>query len=241
MNDTLLYVTEVAPYPPGPEAAGPRLAGVHRVLRQSETAVAQMADVAGLDFRACDDVRSLEPDALGRCRVLALFTIGETRWSDVQREQIARRVRAGETHLLAIHSATDSCHGWEEFGQLVGARFDGHPWTQELEMEVVDAAHPATGRLPNPWRLEDEIYLFRDLRPDARVLLRLRPDRLDMSRPGARTPEIGFPLAWCFQEGAGRVFYTALGHFPEAYENVAYLGHLWGGLSWLLGDPGAKA
>jgi type 1 glutamine amidotransferase len=22
------------------------------------------------------------------------------------------------------------------------------------------------------------------------------------------------PLAWCFSEGQGRVFYTALGHFP---------------------------
>jgi type 1 glutamine amidotransferase len=66
------------------------------------------------------------------------------------------------------------------------------------------------------------------------VLLALDPTGLDMTRPGARTPDIGFPLAWCFQEGAGRVFYTALGHFPEAFENVDYLGHLSGALRWLL-------
>ena len=47
-------------------------------------------------------------------------------------------------------------------------------------------------------------------------------------------PEIGFPLAWSFSEGHGRVFYTALGHFPAAYENVVYLAHLFGGLRWLL-------
>ena len=34
------------------------------------------------------------------------------------------------------------------------------------------------------------------------------------------------------------MFYTALGHFPGAYEDVRFLGHLYGGLEWLLArDP----
>jgi uncharacterized protein len=231
MCDTLLYITEVSPYGPS------RPAGVHRVLPQSVTAMAQMATMAGLAFRHVDDVRRLERDAIDQARVLALFTIGETRWSQPQREAIDGQLRDGRLSLLGIHSATDSCHGWQRFGDLIGARFDGHPWTQELQIDVVDSDHPATSGLPVNWQLPDEIYLFRRLREDARVLLELDPTGLDMSRPGARTPEIGFPLAWCFNEGAGRVFYTALGHFPEAFENVDYLGHLSGALEWLLGAP----
>jgi type 1 glutamine amidotransferase len=57
-----------------------------------------------------------------------------------------------------------------------------------------------------------------------------------MTVPGARRPAAGFPLAWCFTEGAGRVFYTSLGHFPGAWETPPYLRHLHGGLTWLLGD-----
>ena len=34
-------------------------------------------------------------------------------------------------------------------------------------------------------------------------------------------PACGFPLAWCFTEGRGRAFYTALGHFPGAWESLA--------------------
>lgn len=234
MDDVLLYVTQVAPYERGGAAGSLRLAGVHRALQQSSTALAEMADVAGLGFAHSSDVRHLSDDALNSCRVLALYTIGETPWNEPQKRQILEQVRAGRTHVLAIHSATDSCHGWEDFGRLVGARFDGHPWTQELTIEVTDAAHPATRHLPVPWLLKDEIYLFRNLRPDTHVLLRLRPDELDMSRPGARVPEVGFPLAWSHSEGAGRVFYTSLGHFPGSYENVTYLHHLYGGLSWLL-------
>jgi type 1 glutamine amidotransferase len=234
MDDALLYVTQVAPYGTDPVTGALRLAGAHGVLQQSATALAEMADAAGLAFVHTNDVRQLPASALEHCRVLALFTIGETPWSDWQRDVVEARVKAGKTHVLGVHSATDSCHGWPAFGRLIGARFDGHPWTQQLTIDVVDAAHPATSCLPSPWSIHDELYLFRELRRDVRVLLRLRPDNLDMSRPGARVPEIGFPLAWSFSEGQGRVFYTALGHFPAAYENVVYLAHLFGGLRWLL-------
>ena len=58
------------------------------------------------------------------------------------------------------------------------------------------------------------------------------------SRPaGARAPSFGYPLAWCFAEGEGRVFSTSLGHFPAAWESPTYLRHLAGGLGWALGEP----
>jgi type 1 glutamine amidotransferase len=80
------------------------------------------------------------------------------------------------------------------------------------------------------------VYQFRGLRPDARVLLRVADGELDLTAPGADPPAYGFPLSWCFAEGAGRVFSTTLGHFPGAYESPAYLTHLAGGLAWALGD-----
>ena len=46
-------------------------------------------------------------------------------------------------------------------------------------------------------------------------------------------PDCGFPLAWTVEDGAARTFYSALGHFPGAWETPAYLQHLAGGLAWL--------
>lgn len=54
-----------------------RVPGVHRVLQQSATVLAEMADVAGLGLVHTNDVQYLAPHALDRCRVLALYTIGE--------------------------------------------------------------------------------------------------------------------------------------------------------------------
>jgi uncharacterized protein len=228
-DDTLLVVTQVAPYLDGP-------AGVHGVLDQAAVGVAQVAELHGLRGRRVDDVRDLDDEVLARARALALFTIGETPWSSRQRVLVLDRVRAGELAIVAVHSATDSCYAWDEYGLLVGARFDGHPWTQAVALDVLEGAHPATRHLPARWRWYDEVYQFRDLRPDARVLLRVPDDQLAADAPGARRPAFGYPLSWCFAEGAGRAFSTSLGHFPGAWESPAYLRHLAGGLSWALGE-----
>jgi type 1 glutamine amidotransferase len=229
MAGSLLFVTQVAPYRDGP-------AGVHGVLDQAAVGVAQIAELHGLRSRRVDDVRDLDLVAVRSARALALFTIGETPWSAEQRTAVVERVRAGELAILAIHSATDSCYAWPEYGELVGARFDGHPWTQTFVADVLDASHPACAHLGRDWRWHDEVYQFRDLRPDAQVLLRVRDGELDLSATGARPPSFGYPLAWCFDEGEGRVFSTSLGHFPGAWESPQYLRHLAGGLGWALGE-----
>jgi type 1 glutamine amidotransferase len=231
VSDHLLFVTQVAPYRDGP-------AGVHGVLDQAAVGVAQIGELQGLDAHRINDVRTIEAVALREARALALFTIGETPWSVEQREAILGRVREGALAVLAIHSATDSCYGWDDYGALVGARFDGHPWTQTFTADVLDGAHPACAHLGEHWEWRDEVYQFRDLRPDARVLLEVRDGELDLTAPGARRPSFGYPLAWCFREGAGRVFSTSLGHFPAAWESPSYLRHLEGGLEWALGAPG---
>jgi type 1 glutamine amidotransferase len=224
--EKMLILTQVAPYAEGP-------AGVHGVLGQATTALCELAELAGLSPSVVDDVRDLSPEQIGAGRILALFTIGETPFTEAQRAAVLDAWRGGRLGVLGVHSATDACHSWPEYGSVLGARFDGHPWTQSFAIDVVDPLHPATAHLGPTWAWHDEIYLFRALRPDAHVLLRLAEDQVDLSVAGARVPDCGFPLAWCHSEEGGRTFYTALGHFPGAWETPAYLRHLAGGLGWL--------
>ena len=181
-----------------------------------------------------NDVRDVSPDVLAAARVLALFTIGETPWST--------RAEGGDLLLVARRDARPSRASTRpptpatpgpSTAPCSGARFDGHPWTQQFAIDVVDEDHPATAHIGQQWDWRDEVYLFKDLRPDARVLLRLAEGQVDLSAPGGRVPDCGFPLAWCVEDGAARSFYTALGHFPLAWELPVFLRHLGGGLAWL--------
>jgi type 1 glutamine amidotransferase len=225
----LLFVTQVAPYQDGP-------AGVHGVLNQAAVGLAQIAEMHGLLAQRVDDVRQISAADVSDARAIALFTIGETPWSHDQRAALLEQLRAGSLAVIAIHSATDACHTWPEYGNVVGARFNGHPWTQDFAIDVVDSTHPATAHLGDTWTWHDEVYQFRDLRPDARILLRVRDGELDLQAPGATTPSFGYPLSWCFTEGNGRVFSTSLGHFPWAWETPPYLRHISGGVSWALAE-----
>ncbi|MCH8807681.1 MAG: ThuA domain-containing protein, partial [Planctomycetes bacterium] len=46
--------------------------------------------------------------------------------------------------LIGIHAATDCFYQWDEYGQTIGAYFDGHPWHEKVAIRVEDPAHPLT-------------------------------------------------------------------------------------------------
>ncbi len=233
-GDDLLFVTQVSPYSPSaPYYTARGLAGAHGVLPQAWLAFRQIADTVGLRPRLVEDVRQLEAAEVG-ARAVVLFTIGETPWSATQRAALLDGVRAGRTALAVVHSGLDACLEWPEYGPLIGARFDGHPFTGPLPTQVLDPDHPATVHLDADWAITDELYTFRDLHPEAHVLVHVPPERLDLGDRPVIVPEFGFPLSWSRSEGHGRVFTTALGHFPTAWESNAYLAHVAGGLDWAL-------
>jgi uncharacterized protein len=237
----LVYLADVAPYRAG-EAV--QLAGVHQSLASAARACREIAHVHGLGYLLAESVEELTPAVLARARVLALFTIGETPWSEEQRDLIESRVGSGRTGLLGLHSATDSAYGWAQFGELLGARFAGHPVTADLPISVVGPVHPATAHLPSPWSFREELYLFDGLVPDAEVLLAVDPGQLGSDERARLASYLGtadrpaepslLPVAWFVQRGPMRTFYTVLGHFVAAYEDQRYLEHLSGAVQWIL-------
>jgi type 1 glutamine amidotransferase len=159
--------------------------------------------------------------------VFFLNTSGELPLDGEQRQALLRFVAEGGGYLGA-HAATDTLYTWPEYGQLVGAYFREHPWTQPVRIAVEDPGHPLTADLGPSFGLTEEVYTFRSSpRPDARVLLRLDPASV-----GA---EGDFPLSWCAPYGAGRSFYTALGHFVEVWQDEHVQRHLLAAIRWATG------
>ncbi len=242
MSD-LVYVSDVAPYRRADGAL--QLAGVHQSLASAAAACRQIASVHGLDYMLAEGVEELDAAVLAQARVLVLFTIGETGWTSEQRDLIESRVAAGTMGLVGLHSATDSAYNWPRFGELLGARFAGHPVTGELPISVVGPVHPATAHLSSPWNFVEELYVFDDVVPDARTLLAVDPAQLSgehRERVAAHLGATGsvrssvLPLAWYIERGPMRTFYTVLGHFVAAYEDQRYLEHLSGAVGWILGE-----
>ena len=205
----MLIVTQVAPYADGP-------AGVHGVLSQAATGLSELADLPGLT-PPWSPTSATSPPRLAAARVLALFTIGETPWSEQQKKAVHESWRSGGLRILGVHSATDANHGWPEYGSMLGARFDGHPWTQDFVIDVVDTDHPATAHLGTQLAVARRGLPLRGPAPrrPRPAPTRRRPGR-PRPCPGAGYPPCGFPLAWTVEDGAARTFYSALGPLPRS-------------------------
>jgi hypothetical protein len=119
---------------------------------------------------------------------------------------------------------------------MLGGYFDGHPWHQEVTLIVEDQQHSSTQHLGASIVLFDEIYQFRNWsREDVNVLLRLETDSVDMGADGINRSDGDFAVAWTRQHGAGRVFYTALGHEPDVWRDMQFRRHLIAGIRWAAG------
>src|SRR5437016_1515588 len=188
---------------------------------------------------ASEDLSLINAETLRDFDVLYFFTSGELALSDQQKADLLAFVRAGKG-FGGVHSATDTLYTWPEYGDLIGAYFNGHPWAQEVSVQVEDRDHPATQGLGASFRIADEIYQFRDFDRDrVHVLLSLDKTSVDLTTPGVAHPDGDFPLAWWRDYGDGRVFYTALGHPVETWLDQRFQTLLTNAIIWLAGgkDP----
>ncbi|WP_330460528.1 ThuA domain-containing protein [Streptomyces sp. NBC_00820] len=190
---------------------------------------AAVAAVRAMDTFAVDhteDPADLELPLEHYAVLVFLSTSGEV-LTPAGRERLAAYVESGGG-FAGVHAAACTEYDWPYYGELLGARFDRHPALQPGRAVVEDPTHPATRPLPAVWDFTDEWYDFRSSPRDrARVLLRADETSYEGGRMG---PD--HPLAWCREQGSGRVFYTALGHADEAYRDPSFLAHLSGGVSW---------
>jgi type 1 glutamine amidotransferase len=150
---------------------------------------------------------------------------------DTGKTAFEARIRAGGG-FVGIHAAADAEYGWNFYHELLGATFLGHgaPVTSSLRIE--DAGHPATSALPDPWSRFDEWYDFtQNPRPTAHVLVRLD----ETTYPNNPYPMGDHSIAWCKTLGAGRAFYTGLGHPGEAFSDALVRRHLLGGILYAAG------
>ena len=191
-----------------------------------ETMSSLAASTGQFTVTATEDIPSVTRAVLSNYDVLCFaLTTGELPFDLNQKNAILEFVSTGKG-FLGVHSAADTLYEWPEYGQLVGAYFKEHPWTQNAGVIVEDEGHPATAGLGSRFTVNEEFYEFRDdPRPRVHVLL-----RLDSASVGVAGD---YPLAWTQTYGAGRSYYNALGHFSETWRDARFQRQIVGAIQWL--------
>ena len=165
------------------------------------------------------------------------FGVREIELTPEQRDDLLSFVREDGKGFVAAHSAATAFFSWPEFGEMLGGRFDEHPWNvTEARVVVEDPKFPIMSGFPASITVRDEHYQLKNFARDKlRVLARLDPASVDLKAPLVHRTDADFPVAWAKTYGKGRVFYSTLGHLPEVWDTPAVQRMYFEAIRWTLG------
>src|SRR5580658_10378092 len=188
----------------------------HASIPAAASAIAAAATAAGLDpvLSPADPTKMTTPvpadfatGALAPYGAVVLLATSGQPLGAPGTEQIQTLIDfvEGGGGLVAIEDASHCYDGdfppvSAPYIALIGADFNGHTGFGPGTCATV-GSHPTNAMLPATFPITDEVYYFKDAAADVQVVLQCE-------NPGA-APR---PISWVRTQGAGRVFYTALGH-----------------------------
>lgn len=123
---------------------------------------------------------------------------------------------------VGIHAAADCEYSWPWYGELLGngAWFLSHPAIQAATLDLEDPGHPGAGHFGAETTFTEEWYNFQaNPRPAADVIMTIDETSYEPG-PGAMGDD--HPIVWAHRVGAGRAFYTVLGHSPATYTDPRF-------------------
>lgn len=167
----------------------------------------------------------------------AIFFLGhrDVPIDEQQKTELVAWLRDGKG-IVAAHTALTAFDPWPEFGELLGGRYDGHPWNTVAGTVVNEAPDfPATKHFPPSFAFTDEFYQAQEFsRAKARVLLRLDVSKLPPAANYHGT-DGDMPIVWAKTYGKGRVFYSSFGHDASVWDNRDVKQMYLEALKWALG------
>jgi type 1 glutamine amidotransferase len=158
----------------------------------------------------------LSPENLAKLDgVIFANTTGDLPLPD--KEGFIKWIEAGHA-LMAMHSASDTFHGFRPYVEALGGEFSGHGDQVGVDLLKKDPNHPGTQGLPDKWTIaKEEMYLFKSY--DQK---RVR-DLWAMDKHPNENKAGHYPVSWVRKAGEGRVFYTSLGHREDVWDDSADL------------------
>jgi len=139
--------------------------------------------------------------------------------------------------FVAAHVGSTAFMSWPEFGEMLGGRFDNHPWgVTDAPVIVEDQAFPGMKFFAPVVNMHEEFYQISGFSTEkSRILMRLDTSKLDMKAQGVQAADAPYALTWAKMYGKGRVYYSALGHDASTWDNPDIQRMWFEAVKWSLG------
>ena len=197
------------------------------LVEQQVKELGEKSGVFTADFSQ-DAIAVLTKANLAKYDALFFYTTGSLLPAGEPREALLDFVKQGKG-FIGTHSATDTFKDFKGYTSFINGSFAGHPWGSGTAATFVnhEPTHPTVALLGKEFTWKDEIYQYNDYdQKSVRVLY-----SLDMAKTNPKRPYL-VPVCWVREYGAGRLFYTNLGHNDATWKDAKFHEHLLAGIKW---------
>ena len=212
----------------------------HDSIPDAVAAVKRLAEARGFSSFATENAAVFNREQLARFDVVVFANATGDMFTPAQRAEFQAWVATGRG-FIGLHGAGDGSHAPWYQAMLGYSGYAGHPGGadqfQTGDLILTDRTHPATSHLPERWRWTEEYYAY-SAPPGADTKILARLDESGMRLEPRHRMGDKHALIWWRCEGRTRVFYSALGHSPEAWRDPTHLRMVDGALRWAAGREG---
>jgi len=203
---------------------------IHKdAIPAAQTLLRRLASNAGGTAVTTDNAAVHNPRDLALFDLVVWNNVSGDVLTDSQRSALREYVEHGGG-FLALHNAGGTPGlPWHWYvDELIGASFIGHPLFPQLQTAIVrlNTDDPMTRGLPAVWSRVDEWYSF-DRVPRGKAVRIVATLSEATYSPRFIWKDIAMgpnhPIMWRHCVGRGRVFFSAMGHTAESYEEPTYV------------------
>jgi hypothetical protein len=216
-----------------------RRSGEYITFIRTDSQLITKDKIYGTGKYAAGGNRGVNAKGLDYFDAIFFYGLGEGDLSEKQKSDLLSFVHDDGKGFVGAHSAIDAFYSWPEYGEMVGAYFDNHPWgVFDAPIIVEEPSFPGMKQFSREFVLRDEIYVPANApysRKDVDVLARLDASKVDLKVRDLHRTDGDFPVAWVKKYGKGNVFYSTLGHPDSAWDNPDVQKMYFEAIRWALG------
>ena len=213
--------------------------GLFETYIRTDTQLITKSPVYGFGKYGQGGERKTNAKNLNDFDAIFFYGLGEEELREDQKRDLLSFIHDDGKGFVGAHSAIDAFFSWPEYGQMLGAYFDNHPWgVFDAPVIVEESTFPGFKQFPKEFYIQDEIYVATDKpysRESVDVLARLDTSKLNLKVKDLHRTDGDFPVAWVKQYGKGNVFYSTFGHPVAAWDNPDIQTMYLEALKWSMG------
>ncbi len=234
---------------------------IHGVIARKEgapsvvaTALAELGDEHGFEVVDSKDAGLVRRETLDDFDAVIFYTTGDLTVSGGEGKGGDGEPAMGPEGLadllawieeggafLGFHCASDTFHSEpgevSDYIAMLGGEFETHGRPFEGTLIVTDPSHPTAQSIPDGYAMHDEWYMFRNFDRDGNhVIAKLDPIEAQEKQEMYRVEP--YPVIWVREQGKGRVYYNAMGHMPEVWQDGSFRQMVVDALEWTMGNGG---